>query len=69
MPNYCDPTTLPTVANANTPTPYTTVNSTTYYTCAFGYQSTGATDPSVSCNANTATAGQWSSTTNACQSM
>ena len=71
IPNYCDPTVgFPSVANANTPTPYTTVGSTTYYTCALGYQSSGgATNPSVTCNNNTSTSGLWSTTINTCQGI
>ena len=71
MPNYCDPSVgFPSLADANTPTPYTTVGSTTYYTCALGYQSSvGATKPFVTCNANSVTAGQWSTTSNTCQGI
>lgn len=67
-PNYCDPTTLPIVNNANSPSPITLVGWSTYYTCALGFQSTGGvTNPYVTCNAKTATAGQWSTPVYTCQ--
>lgn len=59
---YCSPSTAPIVANANSPTPYTTVYSTTSYTCDLGFQSTGPTAPFMTCNPSGVTSGIWTLT-------
>lgn len=68
IPTYCDSATIPTLSNANSPTPNQTVDSITYFTCNNGYQSTGAVPPYFSCNAFNTTSGSWSAVTNSCQS-
>ena len=69
IPNYCDSTLAPLLANANNPAPYQTVNSTTYFTCNFGYQTTGSSAPFFTCNSYNSTNGIWSSITYSCLSI
>ena len=59
---YCSSSSAPVLANANTPTPYTTVYSTTSYTCDLGFQSTGPTAPYMTCNPSSLTSGVWTIT-------
>ena len=68
IPTYCNSATVPTLANANAPTPNQTVNSVTYFTCNPGYQSSGAIPPYFSCTAYNTTSGNWSDVTYSCQS-
>ena len=45
IPNYCDNLTAPILTYANYPTPVTTVFSSTFFTCNYGYITSGVSSP------------------------
>lgn len=71
--NYCDFATAPTLSNANSPTPQTTIGATTSFTCSFGYKSSiSPSNPYYSCQHSTSTTGTWTSSpavTGSCERM
>lgn len=69
MVSYCSGGT-PTLANANNPSAFTTIDLPTSFTCNTGYTSTGGSiAPYYLCDHNTATTGLWSSITYSCNCM
>lgn len=67
--NYCPASPYPTTTNGNTSAtvPVQTIYGITYIPCAFGYQSTGATNPYFICWPSTATTGTYTSVTYGCK--
>ena len=70
IPTYCTSPPAPTppvILNANVPTPSTALGSSTYFTCNWGFVSSGDTAPPYFlCLASTAAAGTWSTTSWGC---
>ena len=69
---YCPTASAPTIANANIPTPQTSVYATSTFTCNGAYQSTGfqtGVNPNYVCLPGTTTTGVWSIVTYGCQCM
>ena len=63
---YCLNTAVPILSNANTPSPTQTLGAITYFTCNFGYQTTGSSLPFFSCTVFNASVGLWSTVTYSC---
>lgn len=68
--NYCDPTTAPILDNANLSLPLQMITNITYFTCLYGFHTTGGlTQPYYSCLTYNVTNGQWSNITYICDCM
>ena len=69
IPVYCRPELAPALASANTPTPITTIDNSTSFTCDFGFESTGPVLPYFTCLTYNVTVGAWSAIFFICISM
>ena len=68
IPVYCDPASAPTLANAYTSVPSTTLGSTTSFICLPGYTFSSTSAPYYSCNVggNGINNGSWSTVIDSC---
>ena len=70
IPIYCINSSSPSLVFANSPTLVVTVYDSTFFTCNFGYESTGGSiKPYYKCNQYNSTVGQWSNITYVCIRM
>ena len=69
MPAYCNSTNTPTLSNAVSMTPLTTIYTTTYFSCNAGYQTNGPSQPYYTCEPDSYLAGLWTPVSYSCEAI
>ena len=69
MPAYCTSSSAPTLSNAVSMPPLTTLYATTYFTCNAGYQTNGPSQPYYTCEPNTYLGGLWTPVSYSCEEI